>query len=134
MYDITTKSLVQEWGGWLNGFSWDYFSTITYKFDISPRRNERLMLELEKRLIKAVPIHTMFWVMEYTTNGYQTHNHLLLSGEGSKNEVNRFFKEKKVVNPKFVLHSPYDSTEGATYYISKHIKSPSVKYGISFNK
>jgi hypothetical protein len=46
MYDITTKSLVQEWGGWLNGFSWDYFSTITYKFDISPRRNESLMLEL----------------------------------------------------------------------------------------
>jgi hypothetical protein len=74
MYDITTKSLVQEWGGWLNGFSWDYFSTITYKFDISPRRNESLMLELEKRLIKEVPIHTMFWVMEYTTTAYSTTN------------------------------------------------------------
>ena len=118
MYDITTKNLVQQWGGWLNSFEWDYFSTITYKFDISPSRNESLMLELEKRLIKEVPIHNMFWVMEHTSNGYQTHNH----------------SERKLVNPKFVQHSAYDSSQGATYYISKHIRSPSVKYGISFNK
>ena len=134
MYDITTKHLVQQWGGWLNSFEWDYFSTITYKFDISPRRNESLMLELEKRLIKEVPIHNMFWVMEHTSNGYQTHNHLLLSGDGSRYEVDRFLSERKLVNPKFVQHSAYDSSQGATYYISKHIRSPSVKYGISFNK
>ena len=35
---IKTKELVNAWGGWLGEESWDYFSTITYRYDISARR------------------------------------------------------------------------------------------------
>ena len=132
-YSLETKDLIQQWGVWLGEESWDYFSTITYRYDLSARRNERLMFELEKRLLKKTPSHKVFWIMESTSNYYQTHNHLLIKGDGVKEEVDLFLKEKKLVIPKYVKHEPYDTSLGANYYVSKHIHSDKVKYGICYS-
>jgi hypothetical protein len=132
-YSIDTKELIQQWGSWLGEESWDYFSTITYRFDVSARRNEKLMFELEKRLLKKTRSHKLFWIMENTSNYYQTHNHLLIKGKGARKEVDLFLKEKKLVIPKYVKHEPYDTSLGAHYYVSKHIYSSKVRYGISYS-
>ena len=76
----------------------------------------------------------MFWIMEHTTNGYQTHNHLLLKGIGIKEVVNDFLFKKKLVNKKFIRHYDYQSEQGASYYVSKYIKSQNIKYGIAYSK
>jgi hypothetical protein len=133
-YSIDTKELIQQWGSWLGEESWDYFSTITYRFDVSARRNEKLMFELEKRLLKKTRSHKLFWIMENNSNYYQTHNHLLIKGKGARKEVDLFLKEKKLVIPKYVKHEPYDTSLGAHYYVSKHIHSSKVRYGISYSE
>jgi len=38
MYKYNTVQLVKEWGNWLGETSWDYFTTITYKYNIKPTR------------------------------------------------------------------------------------------------
>ena len=91
---IKTKELVNTWGGWLGEESWDYFSTITYRYDISARRNENIMLGIEERLKNKTPSHKLFWIMEYTSNNYQTHNHLLIKGDGARDEIDLYLKEK----------------------------------------
>jgi hypothetical protein len=89
------------------------------------------MLELESFLEKNLSHYTMFWIMEHTTNGYQTHNHLLLKGIGIKEVVEDFLIKKKLVNKKLIRHYAYQSEQGASYYVSKYIKSPKIKYGIA---
>jgi len=133
MYKGSTGELVKCWGNWLGDREWNYFSTITYKHDIKPQRNEKIMLELETCLDKNLNNYTMFWIMEHTTNGYQTHNHLLLKGIGIKAVVNDFLFKKKLVNKKFIRHYEYKNEEGASYYVSKYIKSQNIKYGIAYS-
>jgi hypothetical protein len=78
MYTNNTAQLVKGWGEWLSETSWDFFTTITYKHNIKPTRNERVMFDLESALRSHIKNFKMFWVMEYTSNNYQTHNHLLI--------------------------------------------------------
>ena len=131
---IKTKELVNTWGGWLGEESWDYFSTITYRYDISARRNENIMIGIEELLKNKTPSHKLFWIMEYTSNNYQTHNHLLIKGESARDEIDLYLKEKGLVNPKCVKHEEYDSSLGANYYVSKYIHSNKVRYGLSYSK
>lgn len=133
MYKSNTLELVNTWGGWLNRVEWKYFSTITYKFDIKPNRNEKIMLQLEDYLCKNIDRYSMFWIMEHTSNGYQTHNHLLLDGDGIKEEVNDFLLKKNLVNEKFIRHYDFEHEKGASHYVCKFIKSDNVRYGISYS-
>ncbi|MEH6706025.1 MAG: hypothetical protein V7691_14610 [Galbibacter orientalis] len=122
-----------EYGSWLSKENWDYFSTITFKHDIKPKRNESLMLRLETYL-KGIGIKfKLFWVMEHTTNGYQTHNHLLIEGDGVKEAVHKYFKDKRLIDNRFVKHIPYEKELGASYYVSKYINQSNSKYGIAFS-
>lgn len=134
VYNTTTKQLTTEWGNWLGSTNWNYFSTITYRFDINPRRNEKLMLELEKYLISLLNKFKLFWVMELTVNGYQTHNHLLIKGEGVERHVEQFLEDKKLIHKKCIKHIPYKSSLGANYYVTKYINSPTINYGIAYSK
>jgi|TARA_B100000768_G_scaffold63272_1_gene61239 hypothetical protein len=133
MYTENTSQLVQTWGNWLNETSWDYFTTITYKHNIKPRRNERIMFDLENSLKSHLKNFKMFWVMEHTSNNYQTHNHLLIKGNGVKEEVNSYLKKKRLVDERFVKHMKYEKGLGASFYVSKYIKSESIKYDISYS-
>ena len=133
MYNAT-KNISVEFGNWLGSMPWDTFSTITYKFDINAKRNRKIMTGIERRLNKLNRPHRVFWVMEHTYNSYQTHNHLLLHGEGVKSEIDLYLKENNLVNDRFVRHIDYDSTLGANYYVSKYISSNNIDYDISFNE
>ena len=72
--------------------------------------------------------------MEHTTNGYQTHNHLLLKGIGIKEVVEDFLIKKKLVNKKLIRHYDYQSEQGASYYVSKYIRSQNIEYGIAYSE
>jgi hypothetical protein len=133
MYTNNTAQLVKVWGNWLNETSWDYFTTITYKYDIKPKRNERIMFDLERSLRSHLKSFKMFWVMEHTSNNHQTHNHLLIKGNGIKEEVNNYLKNKRLVDKRFVKHLEYEKELGATFYVSKFIKSENIKYDISYS-
>ena len=87
MNRTNTKELVNQWGKWLGTESWDYFTTITYKHNVSVKSNYRIMDRLEKSLDKTMLKMRMFWIMEYSNYG-STHNHLLLQGEN----INTDFK------------------------------------------
>ena len=123
MYTNNTAQLVKGWGNWLSETSWDFFTTITYKHNIKPTSNERIMFDLESTLRSHIKNFKMFWVMEQTSNNYQTHNHLLIKGNGIKDEVNKFLKSKRLVDKRFVKHLEYEKELGATFYVSKFIKS-----------
>ena len=133
MYTNNTAQLVKEWGNWLGETTWDFFTTITYKHNIKPRRNESIMFDLERTLRSHLKSFKVFWVMEHTSNNYQTHNHLLIKGNGIKDEVNNYLKSKKLVDKRFVKHLEYKKELGATFYVSKFIKSNNIKYGISYS-
>ena len=123
MYTYNTAQLVKEWGNWLGETTWDFFTTITYKHNINPRRNERIMIDLERTLRSHLKSFKMFWVMEHTSNNYQTHNHLLIKGNGIKDEVNNYLKSKRLIDKRFVKHLVYEKELGATFYVSKFINS-----------
>jgi len=91
------------------------------------------MFDLEKTLRSHLKSFKIFWVMEHTSNNYQTHNHLLIKGNGIKDEVNNYLKSKKLVDKRFVKHLEYEKELGATFYVSKFIKSDNIKYGISYS-
>lgn len=133
MYANNTAQLVKGWGEWLSETSWDFFTTITYKHNIKPTRNEKIMFDLESTLRSHIKNFKIFWVMEHTSNNYQTHNHLLIKGNGIKDEVNKFLKSKRLVDKRFVKHLEYEKELGATFYVSKFIKSNNIKYGISYS-
>ena len=91
------------------------------------------MFDLERTLRSHLKSFKVFWVMEHTSNNYQTHNHLLIKGNGIKDEVNNYLKSKKLVDKRFVKHLEYEKELGATFYVSKFIKSDNIKYGISYS-
>ena len=108
MYTISTKSLVKSYGDWLQEIPWDYFSTITYKWDITSKRNYTIMQQLESYLSKKISCFQLFWVMEQTSPGQHTHNHLLVQNPIVINYVNQFLQNHNLVDKRFVKHLPYD--------------------------
>lgn len=133
MQESNTYNLTKHWGNWLGKTKWDYFSTITYKFDINSKRNENIMLEIEKKIQSKMKNYKVFWIMEQTGNKYQTHNHLLIKGNGVKDEIITHLKKKNLINDKFIKHIKYDKQLGANYYVCKYIKSKNIRYGISYS-
>ena len=47
------------------------------------------MLKLESYLQEQATNHRIFWVVEPTGNGYQSHSHFLIKGEDAKDQVLR---------------------------------------------
>ena len=90
--------------------------------------------DLLKAYIKKNIPHKVFWVMENTSNGYQTHNHLLLEGNTVQYELDKYLKEKNLVDERFVKHVAYNASLGASHYVSKFISSDNADYDISFKK
>ena len=127
MNRTNTKELVNQWGKWLGMENWDYFTTITYKHNVSVKSNYRIMDRLEKSLDKTMLKMRMFWIMEYSNYG-STHNHLLLKGENINYEVDSYLKKSNLVDNRFVKHIAYNSSLGANYYVCKYIGSDDIEY------
>ena len=122
-------NLIKEYGSWLNGIKWDYFSTLTYKYETNSKRNRMIMNKLSYLLNDSDVKYEMFWINEFHKSGLSTHNHLLYRGnENLKDLINTYWFESNFGNRKYSNHIEYQKNKGASYYISKHIYSPRVDY------
>ena len=124
MYTNKQREIVKSMGNWLGGMPWDIFSTITYRYDIKPKQNFRIMKGLERYLEKLKKPFNLFWVTEYTNYDYNTHNHLLVKGD-IVGDINYHLKSKSLIGD-HVKHLPYEKS--ASMYVSKLICDEKIDY------
>ena len=127
MYTNKQREIVKSMGNWLGGMPWDIFSTITYRYDIKPKQNFRIMKGLERYLESLKKPFSMFWVTEYTNYDYNTHNHLLVKGN-IVGDINYHLKSKSLIGD-HVKHLPYEKS--ASMYVSKFICDDKIDYGFA---
>ena len=125
MYTPQQSKIVTSMGNWLGKTKWDYFSTITYRYDVKPKQNYKVMTDLERHLMTLDKPFNMFWVTEYTNYNYNTHNHFLVKGD-IVGDINSHLKSKNLIG-KHVKHEPYE--RGASMYVSKFICDEKTNYG-----
>ena len=129
MYTPQQSQTVKQMSNWLVQTNWDYFSTITYRYDVKAKQNLRIMTGLEDYLKSLRKPFNMFWVTEFTNYNYNTHNHLLVKGDIVDN-INYHLKSKSLIGD-HVKHLPYE--EGASMYVSKFICDEKVNYNLIKN-
>ena len=129
MYTPQQRKLVTSMGNWLSKTKWDYFSTITYRYDIKEKQNYRIMKGLERYLERLNKPFNMFWVTEYTNYNYNTHNHLLVKGD-IVGDINSHLMSKSLIGS-HVKHLPYEKS--ASMYVSKYVCDTKTNWGIVNN-
>ena len=125
MYKGNQNKIVTSMGNWLAETKWDYFSTITYRYDVKVKRNYDIMKGLEEHLMSLDKPFYMFWVTEFTNRNYNTHNHLLVKGD-IVGDINSHLKSKSLIGS-HVKHLPYEKS--ASMYVSKFICDDKIDYG-----
>jgi len=126
---MSNIDIVKSYGDWLGKTDWDYFSTFTYRFDIKQKQNERLMSGLRENLNSSTLSPLIFYVTEYTNYSYNTHNHMLIKGDGVKDRVESYFRDKNLLYGN-VVHYPYKKSLGANYYVTKFIGSDKIEWDV----
>ena len=126
MYTPQQSKIVTSMGNWLGKTKWDYFSTITYRYDVKAKQNYKIMKGLERYLERLNKPFNMFWVTEFTNYNYNTHNHLLLKGD-IVGDINSHLRSKSLIGS-HVKHLPYE--KGASMYVSKFICDDKIDYGL----
>ena len=129
MYTPQQSQTVKQMSNWLAKTKWDYFSTITYRYDVKAKQNFKIMTGLEDYLKSLRKPFNMFWVTEFTNYNYNTHNHLLVKGDIVDN-INSHLKSKSLIGD-HVKHLPYE--KGASTYVSKYICDTKTNWGIVNN-
>ena len=119
VFKMNNRQIVKAYGDWLGETDWDYFSTFTYRYDVKKRQNERLMSGLRENLQTSGLDHHIFYVTEYTNYNYNTHNHMLIKGEGVNETVESYLRAPSIQQ----CCSLYEKTLGANYYVTKFIGS-----------
>ena len=125
MYTPQQSKIVTSMGNWLAKTKWDYFSTITYRYDIKAKQNYKIMTGLEEYLKTLDKPLKLFWVTEFTNYNYNTHNHLLVKGD-IVGDINSHLKSKSLIG-NHVEHLPYEKS--ASMYVSKFICDEKTNYG-----
>ena len=126
---MSNIDIIKSYGDWLGKTDWDYFSTFTYRFDIKQKQNERLMSGLRENLNSSTLSPLIFYVTEYTNYSYNTHNHMLIKGDGVKDRVESYFRDKNLLYGN-VVHYPYKKSLGANYYVTKFIGNDKIDWGV----
>jgi hypothetical protein len=129
MYTPQQSKIVTSMGNWLAKTKWDYFSTITYRYDVKAKQNYKIMTGLEEYLKTLDKPFNMFWVTEFTNYDYNTHNHLLVKGD-IVGHINSHLKSKSLIGD-HVKHEPYEKS--AAMYVSKYICDTKTNWGIVNN-
>ena len=129
MYTQQQRKTVINYANWLGSMPWDIFSTITYRYDIKPKQNFRIMKGLERYLESLKKPFNLFWVTEYTNHNYNTHNHLLVKGN-IVGDINYHLKSKSLIGD-HVKHLPY--RKESSMYVSKFICDEKVNYNLVKN-
>ena len=126
------NKLTSDFGDFLMKEDWNYFSTLTYKWDVKPKANRINMDKLAASLNNIDKKYTMFWAAEWHRSGTSLHNHLLIKGDIRK-EIDKFWLSNNLGIRKYISHLKYDKNKGAAYYISKYIDRD-IDYDFYFNK
>ena len=127
MYTPQQSQTIKQMSNWLVQTKWDYFSTITYRYDVKAKQNFKIMTGLEDYLKSLRKPFNMFWVTEFTNYNYNTHNHLLVKGD-IVGDINYHLKSKSLTG-KHVKHLPYEKE--ASLYVSKFICDRKTNWNIS---
>jgi hypothetical protein len=125
MYTQQQSKTVIAMGNWLAETKWDTFSTITYRYDVKPKQNFKVMTGLEEHLKSLDKPFNLFWVTEYTNYDYNTHNHLLGKGD-IVGDINYYLRSKSLIGD-HIKHLPYEKS--AAMYVSKFICDDKIDYG-----
>lgn len=110
--------VMEEWGTWLKEFPWEWYVTLTFKFDVSldgaKRRLKRGFRPLNRRRNGKAGYFT---VIELQKNRKVYHFHLLMLGVGKSLprtwEGKWYFGHAKI--------RPYNEDLKAVYYLAKKI-------------
>ena len=129
MYTPQQSKIVTSMGNWLGKTKWDYFSTITYRYDVKAKQNYKIMTGLEEYLKSLDKPFNMFWVTEFTNYNYNTHNHLLVKGD-IVGDINSHLRSKSLTG-NHVKHLPYEKS--ASMYVSKYVCDTKTNWGIVNN-
>ena len=129
MYKNQQSQTVKQMSNWLCKTNWDYFSTITYRYDVKAKQNFKIMTGLEDYLKSLRKPFNMFWVTEFTNYNYNTHNHLLVKGN-IIGDINYHLKSKSLIGD-HVKHLPY--RKESSMYVSKFICDEKVNYNLIKN-
>ena len=89
------------------------------------------MIGLRENLKTTGLDHFVFYVTEYTNYNFNTHNHMLIKGEGVNEAVESYLRGKNLLYNN-VVHYPYEKTLGANYYVTKFIGSDKIEYGFIY--
>ena len=129
MYTQQQRETVMNYANWLAETKWDYFSTITYRYNVKAKQNYKIMTDLERHLMTLDKPLKLFWVTEFTNYNYNTHNHLLLKGD-IVGDINSHLRSKSLIGD-HVKHLPYEKS--ASMYVSKFICDEKTNYGLINN-
>lgn len=132
MYTNNARELVQAWGGWLQAQMWDYFSTYTFRYEVSLKRSEHHMLKVEEQLKSEQIAHTLYWVAESPHTTLQSHLHFLIAGQEAQKFIYNYYQTKGMIDHRSVMNEAYDPTLGATFYVSKSLNDAHATYGMSY--
>ena len=112
--------LNRAYGDFFGREKWDYFSTLTYKYPKSVKRNRIEMSKLTKHLKKQALAFSMVWVTEWHSSGSSTHSHLLTKGV-DVTLIDKYWTKSNLGYKKFNDHKIYEKDKGANFYMAKYI-------------
>ena len=96
---------------------WEYFSTLTYRFSVSMKRNRIEMDKLVNGLKNLGLAFSMVWVSEWHKSGTSTHSHLLTK-EVDVSLVNKYWSSQNLGYRND--HKAYERDKGANFYMAKY--------------
>lgn len=112
--------LNRAYGDFFGREKWDYFSTLTYRYPKSVKRNRDEMNMLTKYLKKQAIAFSMVWVSEWHRSGKSVHSHLLTKGVDIK-LIDKYWSKRNLGFKKFNDHKVYEADKGANFYMAKYI-------------
>ena len=117
---IERTTLTKTFGKFLNTKDWDYFTTLTYKWDVKENQNRRNMDRLVNYLKMKGLVYSMFWVSEWHRSGTAMHNHLLVKGD-IITEIDKYWVSNNLGIKKYLKHMKYEKDKGAPFYLTKYL-------------
>ena len=113
-------TLNRAYGDFFGREHWDYFSTLTYKYPKSVKRNRSIMDRLITSLKKQATAFSMVWVCEWHRSGTSVHSHLLTKGVDIT-LIDKYWTNSNLGYKKFNDHKVYERDKGANFYMAKYI-------------
>tara|TARA_B100001175_G_C19423786_1_gene597489 strand:+ start:794 stop:1189 length:396 start_codon:yes stop_codon:yes gene_type:complete len=117
---MNRTTLNRAYGDFFGREQWDYFSTLTYKYPKSVKRNRSIMDRLISSLKKQALAFSMVWVCEWHRSGTSVHSHLLTKGIDIT-LIDKYWSNSNLGYKKFNDHKVYEKDKGANFYMAKYI-------------